>query len=543
MARVGAHPRRTRPALGSGRRSPAPAIALLPAGDDRRARRLAWAAIGVGFLIRTAIATLSPLLPDEAYYWEWSRHLAAGYFDHPPAVAWLIAAGTAVAGDTPSGVRLGTLVAGTGALACIVAIARRLAGEVAALWAALFLLAMPLATIGLAIATTDAPALLAIAAALLCIVSALEHPAGSAAATRWWLLAGAALGGGLLAKLTVGVVGAAIALALLADPSLRRQLRTSPPWLAVLLALLVATPGIAWNAGHDWISLRFQLSHGLGAPHRGSLATRELSLLGGEAGLVSPGIFLCCLAAAWAALRAAVSDVERVKVLSRDARFLLAVVGLAVLAFFAWSAVRRPVEANWPAPAFVALIPLAAASSGLTLRRWRVPSALLGTALVGVALVQLAVPVLPLTASRDPVARAYGWGALAVAASSARDAAGRDTSAHAWLAADRYQDAAEIAFLAAGHPEVSALNLGGRRNQYDLWPSFAASARPGDALVVVVDSAAEADVAAALRAHFRSASPGAVVALTRGADTVAVRRIWTFAGWDGRWPEKSPGGG
>lgn len=542
MARVGTRPRRTPPALGSGERSLAPAVVLLPAADDRRARRLAWTAIGVGFLIRAAITALSPLLPDEAYYWEWSRHLAAGYFDHPPAVAWLIAAGTAVAGNTPLGVRLGTLVAGTGALACIVAIARRLAGGIAALWAALFLLAMPLATIGLAIATTDAPALLAIAAALLCIVSALEHPPGSATATRWWLLAGAALGVGLLAKLTVGVVGAAIALALLIHPSLRRQLRTSPPWLAVLLALLVATPALAWNANHDWISLRFQLSHGLGAPHHGTVAGRELSLLGSEAGLVSPGILLCCLAAAWFALRRKGSEDKGVSDWSRDARFLLAVVGLAVLAFFAWSAVRRPVEANWPAPAFVALIPLAAASSALTLRRWRAPAAILGGALVIVALAQLAAPVLPIPASRDPVARAYGWDALATAASAARDAAGRDPGRHAWLAADRYQDAAEIAFLAAGHPRVFALNLGGRRNQYDLWPSFAVTARPGDALVVVVDTAADAGVASALGAHFGGVSRGAVVALRRGAGTVAVRRIWTFAGWNGSWPRKGPGG-
>ncbi len=33
------------------------------------------------------------LLHDEAYYWLWSKHLAWGYFDHPPMVALFIAAG------------------------------------------------------------------------------------------------------------------------------------------------------------------------------------------------------------------------------------------------------------------------------------------------------------------------------------------------------------------------------------------------------------------------------------------------------------------
>ena len=36
------------------------------------------------------------LYADEAYYWMWSRRLAIGYFDHPPMVAWLIRAGTAL---------------------------------------------------------------------------------------------------------------------------------------------------------------------------------------------------------------------------------------------------------------------------------------------------------------------------------------------------------------------------------------------------------------------------------------------------------------
>src|SRR5512138_2505808 len=45
------------------------------------------------------------LYSDEAYYWLWSLRPAAGYFDHPPLVAWLIAlSGAAVPGET--GVRI-----------------------------------------------------------------------------------------------------------------------------------------------------------------------------------------------------------------------------------------------------------------------------------------------------------------------------------------------------------------------------------------------------------------------------------------------------
>ncbi|HEX6966986.1 MAG TPA: hypothetical protein VF166_14435, partial [Gemmatimonadaceae bacterium] len=45
--------------------------------------------------VRLVLAARIPLVPDETYYWEWSRHLAAGYFDHPPAIALFIHAGVA----------------------------------------------------------------------------------------------------------------------------------------------------------------------------------------------------------------------------------------------------------------------------------------------------------------------------------------------------------------------------------------------------------------------------------------------------------------
>ena len=508
-------------------------------GSADSTRRLTLAAIGASLIVRLIIAAFTPLLPDEAYYWEWSRHLAAGYFDHPPAVAWLIAAGTALLGPTSLGVRLGSVIAGTGAIGCVVAIARRLGGDAAGLRAAVLLLCMPLVIPGLALATTDAPALFSIAAALFCIVVAVDRPAGDAASVAWWIAAGAALGMGLLAKLTVGIVGAAIGLALLIRPSLRRQLQTPGPWLAVLCAAVIASPLIWWNAHHDWISVRFQLSHGLGAPKRGSVVGRELSLIGSQFALVTPGIFVLAMAAVWQSLRGdSGHSEEATRPDTRDGRFLLAAVGSLVFAFFIYSAIRRPVEVNWPAPALLAAISLSAAASAALLRRLWLISVAIGAGLVCIALAQIVLPILPVAASRDPVARAYGWSALAMAADSTARAT--ESRQRVWLGADRYQDAAEIALHAPGNPTVFALNLGGRRNQYELWPSFAQSAIRGDGLVVALDTGAS-EVAERLRPHFSTAEREGRVALTRGGDTVSVRQLWSFRGWRGSWPSENPG--
>src|SRR5690349_24665118 len=60
--------------------------------------------------LRLVAAAFTPLTFDEAYYWTWSKHLAGGYYDHPPMVAVLIRLGTLIAGDTEFGVRLVSIV-------------------------------------------------------------------------------------------------------------------------------------------------------------------------------------------------------------------------------------------------------------------------------------------------------------------------------------------------------------------------------------------------------------------------------------------------
>src|SRR5271169_2589342 len=62
--------------------------------------------------LRLVAAAWTPLTFDEAYYWMWSKHLAGGYYDHPPMVAFIIRLGTLLAGDSGLGVRLISVLSG-----------------------------------------------------------------------------------------------------------------------------------------------------------------------------------------------------------------------------------------------------------------------------------------------------------------------------------------------------------------------------------------------------------------------------------------------
>src|SRR3954466_7411937 len=57
-------------------------------------------------LLRIGYLGFAELFPEEAYYWNYAKHLDIGYLDHPPMVAWLIHLGTWLFGNNEFGVRL-----------------------------------------------------------------------------------------------------------------------------------------------------------------------------------------------------------------------------------------------------------------------------------------------------------------------------------------------------------------------------------------------------------------------------------------------------
>jgi 4-amino-4-deoxy-L-arabinose transferase-like glycosyltransferase len=501
--------------------------------DDRTLWNHALAILAFATVLRLALAAVVPLFPDEAYYWEWSRRLAGGYFDHPPMIAWLIAAGTALLGDTPIGVRLVPVIVGSsGGLAMALA-ARHLAGARAARYVALTFLVLPLAAAGLVLATPDAPLLAAITWTLYFVVRALGEAPGSAASTRWWAIGGVAIGAAMASKFTGVFIPFALLLAFALHAPLRARFREPGPYVAVVIASLVMAPVLLWNAQHDWIAFRFQLGHGLGTNAKENLLQRELNLVGSQFGLVTPILFVLILGATWRALRPP----------RHDARFALAVVSTFCALFFVYSATRRNVEANWPAIAWLpALILLGAAREGLR-TAWERRAIWLAGTLSAALLLHVVFRILPLPARRDQVSQAYGWKEYAASVDSVFSLDAPEDGRRLHLAANRYQDAALLNFHSPhGEGGFTALNLGGRRNQYDLWSRFTDTAKPGDDLLLSLEIPRAEGLPGPIRRltmHFTTITPGPVIPLLRDGETVANRQLWMLTGWDGSWPADS----
>ena len=126
--------------------------------------------------LRLVAAAFTPITFDEAYYWMWSKNLAGGYYDHPPMVAYVIRAGTMIAGDTELGVRLVSILL---ALPMSYAIYRSAAilfgGARVAATSAILLNVTMMASVGTLIVTPDAPLLVASSFVLFFLAKVLEN--------------------------------------------------------------------------------------------------------------------------------------------------------------------------------------------------------------------------------------------------------------------------------------------------------------------------------------------------------------------------------
>ena len=384
-----------------------PARASLKGGAGLLALLVAWT------VARLWLGAELGLVADEAYYWCWSEALDWGYYDHPPAVAWMIRVGTLVLGDSELGVRAAGILLGACVLGLLLYTER---GERDLL--ATLLLGAPLTALGGLLATPDVVLL----AAWVLAPWAVER--------ERWLLAGVACGAALLAKHTGWVLWPALLLAT----------RARPPgiWIAGLVAGVVVLPNLQWNHAHDWVSYGFQLGHGFQGD-RSALAGFG-TFVGGQAALANPFVFLAVLGWLFRG--------------ERDVWWWSAAVPLAL---FTVASVVGHSEPNWGAPTLVVACVGVARMRG-RVRRLAWVGAVLGAALSTLVVVHVAVhPVLPWP--KEPTQEL----AMGQVIGEAAEAWGYEP-----VLTSRYQEAAWVRFY--GGVEATTVPGIGRTDQFDFWP-------------------------------------------------------------------------
>lgn len=277
------------------------------------------------------------LLTEEAYYWNYSRHLDYGFLDHPPMVAILIKATTEIFGTHEFGVRISSLF-------CWVLSAfysfklSELISKGAGKFAVLLLAFLPFFSLQAFIITPDQPLTACWAIALFCFYKALVLQR-----SNYWYAAGFWLGLGMLSKYTMILLGLATLFYIVLVPSNRQWLRRKEPYLAVLIAALLFTPVIYWNATNEWASFVFQGARRLKSTFHFSLH----NFLGLLFLFLTPlGVF-----SLWQLFK------RNITILNKENLSFIQIYTFVPLMVFAIYSLSHPVKFNWIGPGLLALIP------------------------------------------------------------------------------------------------------------------------------------------------------------------------------------------
>ena len=549
-----------------------PVVSRLPAGSpepppagrltDRACKRLACGLILLSVLFHLAYLAFNcplDLSPDEAHYWQWSRHLAWNYYSKGPLVAWLIRASCelfgplsdALVGSPMLAIRLpavachAVLLAGWYVLAAATLRCHR-----AALATVALVMTLPPVIAAAVLMTIDPPFLACWCWAAVGVWKALSVKQEEATESRnsrsslgWWLLAGACSALGVLAKYPMVLLPAAVFGYLLFYR--RNELKRSGFWLFSLGSVAGMIPVLAWNASNGWVSFRHVGAQAVGSGG-GVRWFGPITFAGGQFAFLMGVWFMAWAAAAWTNRRTA-----------DPARAFLWWASVPVWGVFAVASLRASGQINWPAAAYVTGFVLMVGWLRDRLNGpYRRPVARLigGGVAVGLALSVLVHfpglmrPALasiagPVTAKRpapirkfDPTARLRGWRTLAAEVDVIRARIRVETGDEPIVAGTVWNMPGALGVYCAGHPETYSIGLpmGDRHSQYDLWhpnPVDDAQAFRGRAFVFVGDELpAETGV-------FERMEPPTEVVYREDGVPVAVWWVWVGYGYRG-FPDK-----
>ncbi len=465
------------------------------------------------FVVRAMFIVLVPfgLVGDEAYYWDWGRRLAWGYFSKPPLIAWLMALAGWTGGDTAFGLRIWAAILGSGSAAFAFLLARRLYGDKTAFWAGLMLLAMPGAVLLNLFLTIDAPLLFFWCAALYLTHLFLDSRISG------WRRAGVALG--LLLVLGLGHLSKQI---MWAFPALcivyllsggaegRSRLRSPLLWVTLLGSYLFLVPTLLWNAENGWITFKHTGHHFQGSgiadfpKHFGEFAGMQL-------GALSP---ILCVLIYWLSI----GGLLRLRRICEADRYLVIFSGIP-LAFVLLMTLRQGMNGNWAAAFYPAGLILLAGWAGRNgdcslplshkVKAWVRPGVWLAVAM---SILVYALPAITHFAGlegskRDAFARMRGWEDFAAEVHKLRQDMPRK-DAPILVSGHRY-NVSQLAFYLPDQPRVYHwVKPGNIDSQYQIWGGLE-ELRGREILILSVDN--EGRLPAELREHLAWSRPAGII--------------------------------
>jgi 4-amino-4-deoxy-L-arabinose transferase-like glycosyltransferase len=398
--------------------------------------------------------------PDEAQYWTWSQALDWGYYSKPPGIAWEIALGTSLFGNTELGVRFMPLVIGFLLPFAVYWMAEqcRLKPQIC-FWAAVCMAFSPLGILASFLAITDGGMVLFWALTCAYLAGKIEKRE-----TPDYFLVGALIFCGALFKWPMYSFWVVILVSWIFFSFLKSWRILG----GIVVSLAALFPSIYWNATHEWATFRHvlaTLAGGHAKPKEGAiLAGNLLEFFGAQAVLVSPILFILLLLA-WHHMIKNKNRLPPSILFCGGLSFVSVAIG-TLLAFF------MKMQGNWAIfayPSAFVLLSWFVFEGATWKRKWMVAGVLFS---IVVCAAVFSIPAkIPYKIS--PFRHNVGGEAL----TQALKEVGYDPEKDALLS-DKYQTTSLLSFYGPGQKRAHFLNLqGSRKNQFSFWPGLEAKSQ------------------------------------------------------------------
>ncbi|MBI5417063.1 glycosyltransferase family 39 protein [Candidatus Poribacteria bacterium] len=418
--------------------------------------------ISICTIFRLCLAAYLGLGDDEAYYWEWSRHLAAGYFDHPPLVAYVISIFTSILGKTELAVRLGSIILFTLTTYFVYKTSMEMfEDEEGAFYSVLLLNITPVFAAGAFMVFPDAPL-------GFCWVTALyvTYKIITTGKPWLWYLSGILAGVGLLSKYTAVLIPASVLMFIISSKDHRFWFKKKEPYLACILALIIFSPVILWNINNDWASFGFQLKHGLSPKSEGFSFKNSGFLISSQLLYISPFLFIFSFYVIYLTWKKGIKE-------NNYNYLLLSCFAIPTMALFDIAGIFKRTMPHWTAPGFISIfiaLPILAKEKIKEGKSMKINSILtICTAVIitGLITIQTLYPILPIKPKYDVTHDLYGWREAANKAIEIKKEMSKNNFDFFWLSY-YHSNACQLAFYLPDQEIVYNFN-NKRMSQYNFW--------------------------------------------------------------------------
>lgn len=404
---------------------------------------ISWILISKVFIACAILFSGIGLMPDEAQYWTWSQDLSYGYYSKPCGIAWQIAFGCFLFGDTEFGVRFGGqllsffLSIGVYQLASYCGLDKK-----KAFWSAITFSLCPLGLFSGFFATTDCAYVLfwAVVTAIFAKDLTQNRPISFGAI-------GAVIAIGALWKWPLYAAWIPI----LIFSAKEKHFSFAKALFGIVISLLGAIPSFIWNFQYDFPTFHHIFaSLNSGSVSAGESNANPFSFIGAQVALVSPIIFvllvrqfICCK-----------SEEKALRFCWWTTLLFLSV--MLLLSCF------KKVQGNWAVAAYpTAFVILMSGNTSKAFMRWLQ---------VGISLSVLLVTFLVSfpQCRINPLKQGLGWHEIEKVLTTV----GYDPQSE-FLFSDRYQWTSILSFYGPEKKRAFFLNLHDlRKNQFCYWPSM-----------------------------------------------------------------------